>query len=167
MAHPKGLLIERLSKLGVGKPEFRTENTGPAHEPTFRSEVVVAGEIHGTGHGSNKREAERAAAEEALAYLDRNPLALEPLAGDEANENDEYDEAEESGGGFEGPWPMFDDLLAACLEVANRRTDVRLFGPEARVAVRDFALELYKELLEDLGDVVEEDQEEEAEDEEA
>lgn len=163
MAHPKGLLIERLAKLGVGKPEFRTENTGPAHEPTFQSEVLVAGEVQGTGQGSNKREAERAAAEEALAYLDRNPLALEPLARDA--DDDESDDAEGTGGDrFEGPWPMFDDLLAACLEVANRRTDVRLFGPEARVAVRDFALDLYKELLEDLGDVVEEDEDEDEED---
>lgn len=163
MAHPKGLLIERLAKLGVGKPEFRTENTGPAHEPTFQSEVLVAGEVQGTGHGSNKREAERAAAEEALAYLDRNPLALEPLANDDYDE-ESSDTERAAGERFEGPWPMFDDLLAACLEVANRRTDVRLFGPEARVAVRDFALDLYKELLEDLGDVVEEDEDEDEED---
>ena len=34
---------------------------------------------------------------------------------------------------------------------------------EARVAIRDFALDLYKDLLLDLGDVVDEDEEDDEE----
>jgi hypothetical protein len=155
MAHPKGLLMERLKKLGVGKPEFRTANTGPEHQPTFLSDVLVDGEVYGTGQGSNKREAERLAAEEALSFLERNPLELEPREPEPAEHDDRPD------GRFEGPWPVFEHLLATSLEVAHSRTDERLAGDEARAAVREFALELYKELLEDLGDVVEEADEEE------
>ncbi|MEX2534072.1 MAG: putative dsRNA-binding protein [Trueperaceae bacterium] len=218
MAHPKGLLMERLKKLDVGQPEFRTANTGPAHQPTFLSDVLVGGEVYGTGQGNTKREAERLAAEEALAYLDRNPLELESQAAEPAAAStpratgsratgpgatgpgatgsraaagrtktppkadsdstvatstaatsadsgearaqpiaeDVYED-----GGFEGPWPVFEHLLATSLRVANDRTDNRLAGDEAREAVREFALELYKELLEDLGDVVEEPEDEE------
>jgi ribonuclease-3 len=150
MAHPKGLLMERLKKLGLGQPEFRTANTGPDHQPTFLSDVLVAGDVYGTGQGATKREAERLAAEEALAFLERNPV-----------QGVTYDETAAAGdeqAGFEGPWPVFEHLLATSLEVANERTDSRLAGNDARQAVREFALTLYKELLEDLGDVVEEEE---------
>ncbi|MEX2543370.1 MAG: putative dsRNA-binding protein [Trueperaceae bacterium] len=152
MAHPKGLLMERLKKLGIGKPEFRTDNTGPEHQPTFLSDILVDGEVYGTGQGPTKREAERLAAEEALAFLERNPVQGVPAAGNATETLDD--------GGFEGPWPVFEHLLATSLEVANERTDSRLAGSEARDAVREFALSLYKELLQDLGDVVEVDEEE-------
>jgi len=56
---------------------------------------------------------------------------------------------------------MFDDLLAAVLGVAEKRVSSELRGEAARVAVRDFSLQLYKELLSDLGEVVDEDEEEE------
>jgi ribonuclease-3 len=151
MAHPKGLLMERLKKLGQGQPEFRTANTGPEHQPTFLSDVLVDGEVYGTGQGSTKREAERLAAEEALSYLARSPKRAGATG--EAPHGD--GEAE----GFEGPWPVFEHLLATSLQVANQRTDPRLSDHAARGAVREFALTLYKELLEDLGDVVEEDEE--------
>jgi ribonuclease-3 len=154
MAHPKGLLMERLKKLGVGKPEFRTANTGPEHQPTFLTDVLVDGEVYGTGQGSTKREAERLAAEEALAFLERNPLQGLPT--------EEGDGRGPPSDRFEGPWPVFERLLAASLAVANERTDSRLAGDEARQAVREFALELYKEMLEDLGDIVEVDEEVEA-----
>jgi len=70
MAHPKGVLLERAAKLGFERPEFRTEQTGPEHEPQFLSDVIVAGEVLGTGQGGSKRTAESRAAEEALAQLD-------------------------------------------------------------------------------------------------
>src|SRR5690554_80815 len=70
MSHPKGVLIERAQKLGLGKPEFRTEQTGPEHEPRFLSDVLMGGEVLGTGQGGTKRTAEKYAAEEALAALD-------------------------------------------------------------------------------------------------
>lgn len=148
MAHPKGLLMERLKKLGLGKPEFRTVNTGPEHQPTFLTDVIVDGEVSGTGQGSTKREAERLAAEEALGFLENGGRDSAPV---------ETTESAAEPGRFEGPWPVFENLLAASLTVANDRTDARLAGDEAREAVREFALGLYKDLLEDLGDVVEDD----------
>jgi ribonuclease-3 len=192
MAHPKGLLMERLKKQGVS-PEFRTANTGPDHEPTFLTDVVVNGEVLGTGQGGNKREAERLAAEEALAYLDRNPLELETIAPEKGSRSRKSEQkstaksqppaepegakrspktqkspsrteettraAPEAGERFEGPWPIFENLLAGIVEVAGERVDEELKGEEARIAVRDFTLELYKDLLEDLGDIVEEEDE--------
>ena len=66
---------------------------------------------------------------------------------------------------FAGPWPMFDDLLAGVVTVAERRVNADLRGDAALAEIRDFSLRLYKELLADLGEVVEEDEEEEEEDE--
>jgi ribonuclease-3 len=202
-AHPKGVLMERAQKLGMGRPEFRTERTGPEHEPSFLSDVIVDGEVLGTGQGGSKRTAEKNAADEALAALDARETpapAQSPSPGsrkrgrgakaqadrtsaeaatsdtqapsapgrtqprpdapsavvDEAPSDDAEEEAP-----FAGPWPMFDDLLASVLAVAERRVSVELRGEAARVAIRDFSLTLYKELLADLGEVVEEEDEEE------
>ena len=44
VAHPKGVLLERAQKLGVGRPEFKTERAGPEHEPSFLSDVLIDGE---------------------------------------------------------------------------------------------------------------------------
>ncbi len=54
---------------------------------------------------------------------------------------------------FDGPWPMFDDLLAAALQIADRRVPSELKGDAALAAVRDFSLKLYKDLLTDLGEL--------------
>ena len=74
------------------------------------------------------------------------------------NQQDETQEDEMASEEFDGPWPMFDDLLAAVLAVAERRVAADLRGDEAREAIRDFSLTLYKELLGDLGEVVEDDE---------
>ncbi len=171
MAHPKGVLIERLQKSG-DKPEFRTERTGPDHQPTFLSDVVVGGRVLGTGQGGNKRDAERRAAEEALHALEREApdvdgAAVEDAEPDElehegSERDDDADYAEPVAAPldaddelpFEGPWPVFESVLAAALHVAEERVADNLRGLEAREAVRDFTLQLYKELLQDLGDVV-------------
>lgn len=198
-AHPKGVLLERAQKLGMSRPEFRTERTGPEHEPSFLSDVIVDGEVLGTGQGNSKRTAEKNAADEALAALDareaqaaapatrrgkrgraaRSPAPTPapadkaraqtraptmeapepPRASQAVTEPDEGLDALDEGQ-FTGPWPMFDDLLASVLAVAERRVSVELRGDAARVAIRDFSLTLYKELLADLGEVVEEEEEE-------
>ena len=202
-AHPKGVLLERSQKLGMSRPEFRTERTGPEHEPSFLSDVIVDGEVLGTGQGSSKRTAEKNAADEALAALDARETATaapttgrgkrsrtakatatgraapgESRATTQAQAQpqgkrgaeprpatpalaagDEQASEAEDGATFTGPWPMFDDLLASVLAVAERRVSVELRGEAARVAIRDFSLTLYKELLSDLGEVVEEDEE--------
>lgn len=199
MAHPKGVLIERVQKLGLPRPEFHTERTGPEHEPQFSSDAVVDGEVVGSGHGGSKRTAERHAAEAALAELDRraegktatakraksggssrsggrrSAMARQAEAEAHAAEADAPAEESEPPASdheatvaddepFEGPWPMFDDLLAAVIQVAERRVSSELRGEAALVAVRDFGLRLYKELLADLGDVVEEDDAEDEDD---
>ncbi len=199
MAHPKGVLIEQVQKLGLPRPEFRTERTGPEHEPQFASEAVIDGEVLGSGHGGSKRVAERRAAEAALAALDKRAegpapttkdgpgapksrkrrtgkAAQQPEAEaataarptpspDEAIHHPVVDEVEAAEEPFAGPWPMFDDLLASVLQVAERRVSSELRGEAALVAVRDFSLRLYKELLSDLGEVVEEEEADEDEDE--
>lgn len=200
MSHPKGVLIERAQKLGLPKPEFRTEQTGPEHEPRFLSDVLIDGEVLGTGQGGTKRTAETYAAEEALAALEaRQPTdkatgkkaaasskgavdkkgkggkaakakpsresTVEPAAAAGRSRADEEEPvAATQDEGFDGPWPMFDDLLAAVVTVAERRVTSDLRGESARTAIRDFSLDLYKELLLGLGDIV--DDEEDAEEEE-
>jgi hypothetical protein len=150
MAHPKGVLIERLQRSGQNRPEFRSERTGPDHQPTVLSDVLVDGQVLGTGQGANKREAERRAAEEALTALDRGGTVLDSEAPVDVEPEDTFlDDAP-----FEGPWPVFEAVLAASLQVADRRIPDHLRGDEARTAVRDFALSLYKDVLQDLGDVV-------------
>ncbi|HKI56258.1 MAG TPA: putative dsRNA-binding protein [Trueperaceae bacterium] len=169
MAHPKGVLIERLQKAGQARPEFRSERTGPDHQPTFLSDVLVDGQVLGTGQGGSKREAERRAAEEALGALEQGgPAPVENGGADEPYGDqpyaDEMDDAEPYADDaelpFEGPWPVFESVLAGALQVADRRIPDHLRGDEARLAVRDFALALYKDVLQDLGDVVEEEDEE-------
>jgi ribonuclease-3 len=157
MAHPKGVLIERLQRSGQNRPEFRSERTGPDHQPTFLSDVLVDGQVLGTGQGANKREAERRAAEEALAALDRGGVVPES----EASADPEPEEPRLDDAPFEGPWPVFETVLAATLQVADRRIPDHLRGDEARTAVRDFALSLYKDVLQDLGDVVDDGLEDE------
>lgn len=157
MAHPKGVLIERLQRRGH-QPRFETRSEGPDHEPTFESEVVVDGEVLGQGRGQNKRIAERRAAEEALRHLDANGAAdggapTEPAVGSEGVPVE---------GAFEGPWPMFERVLAASLTVAHERVDQRLRGDEAREQIHAFAMRLYKESLEELAEVVEVEEDAEA-----
>lgn len=155
MSHPKGVLIERLQQQGR-QPRFDTRAEGPDHEPTFESDVRVDDDVLGSGSGPTKRAAERRAAEEALKVLDDRPEATPEPAPTEAREAAPTAEDDLP---FEGPWPVFERVLAASLTVAHDRVDGRLRGDEARAAVGAFALRLYKDLLEDLGDVVEVDEE--------
>ena len=170
--HPKNALLERCKRLGLAAPSFNTESTGPAHERTFISDVLLAGEVIGAGQGPTKREAERRAAEEALAHLDRGanePSAvasnkrkkkkgapeLEPIAPEPVPTTAVSASTAET---FEGPWPIFEGVLAACLQIANSRVDPALSGEAALLSVQQLGLQLYKNTLEDLGEVVEVDE---------
>jgi len=180
MAHPKGVLIERLQKEGR-QPRFESRISGPDHEPIFESDVMVDDEVLGRGSGPNKRTAERRAAEEALAALDvpqerpsgrrrgrrakaAPPSQDEPAAPTSASpaENaagpttDELDEGPFDGP-FEGPWPVFETVLATALRVAHDRVAAGMATDEARASIETFALTLYKNMLQDLGEIVEED----------
>ncbi len=151
MRHPKAALVERAQAEGRGKPVFETTRSGPEHEPVFQAEASLDGVVLGHGEGGNKREAERRAAESALVALDRVALDSASVSADDTP--------------FDGPWPMFETVLASALQVANARVPTELRGDAAREAVQAFTLTLYKGMLESLGDVVEDD--EDAEDDEA
>lgn len=171
MAHPKGALIERLQKEGR-QPRFEARTSGPDHEPVFDAEVIVDGDVLGRGRGPNKRTAERRAAEEALAALDAAPAkgasrgrgrrrkadsgdADEAAAPERAPAAAEADDA----GPFEGPWPVFEQVLATSLRIAHDRIAAGLATDDAREAIEAFALDLYKGVLQDLGEVVEVEEE--------
>lgn len=171
MAHPKGVLIERLQKEGR-QPRFESRMSGPDHEPVFDAEVVVDDEVLGRGRGANKRSAERAAAEEALAALDGRrsgrsgrgkkrsskaaptpaPEPDAPPTADAAPRPADDDEP------FDGPWPVFETVLAQSLRIAHDRIAAGLASDDARERIEAFALTLYKNVLRDLGEVVEEDE---------
>ncbi len=152
MTHPKNTLIDLCKSLGLPKPKFQTKRSGPEHDPTFVCDVLIKAEVYGTGQGSNKREAERRASEEALARLEPNkPAPKKPKKSKDAT-SATAEAVEEN---FEGPWPIFAEVLAASLEVANSRVSAELKGSEAVREVQRLALELYKGSLENLGEIIE------------
>ena len=171
MQHPKGILIERAKQLGLGKPSFDTHNTGPEHEPLFESTVTIRGTVYGEGEGGTKRDAERRASEEALAALANttsgNPS---PSATSNARTKNPVSRSETSSSltdlslaemePFNGPWPIFPEVLAASLSVAHARINPTLTGPDVIGEVQALALQLYKGTLEQLGEVVELDEDE-------
>jgi ribonuclease III len=63
--HLQELVIRRHANL----PRYRTIGHGPDHAKRFRAEVYVDDELHGKGEGRSKKEAEQAAAEQALVRL--------------------------------------------------------------------------------------------------
>jgi len=66
----KGDLLEHLQARGLGMPRYEVNNeSGPDHEKTFTVCVFCAGRNMGTGKGSSKKEAEQAAAEQALQKI--------------------------------------------------------------------------------------------------
>lgn len=167
MPHPKSVLIERCQSLGLKKPVFSTSNTGPDHDPTFICDVLINDEVYGTGQATKKGDAEKHASEEALLRLkdskpkkqSRSKKTSAPKSNGRTNprnvlrqETDSYDPE------FEGPWPMFAEVLASCITTANERADKSLTGDKAITEVRHLSLQLYKSILEDLGDVQEIDE---------
>ncbi len=148
MAHAKSSLAETTVRLGLGIPAYSTSGSGPRHDQIFSAEVKVGEEVMGRGIAKTKREAERLAAEEALNALeDREQQA-------------QLDEEPP----FEGPWPIFGQVLSQVIAVAESRVSPRLSGEEARTAIRDFSLSLYKDILGNLGEVVDDDDDDEDDD---
>ena len=65
---PKTLLQEWAQGRGQGLPAYAiVDRSGPDHAPMFRVVVTIDGEAAGEGQGKSKRDAEQAAAAEALA----------------------------------------------------------------------------------------------------
>jgi ribonuclease-3 len=54
---------------GLGQPSYRIEDDGPDHAKVFTAEVVLAGEVRGSGTGRTKKAAEQEAAEIAWRAL--------------------------------------------------------------------------------------------------
>ena len=149
MAHPKSELVERCKDNGLSKPSYSTENTGSEHNTLFISEVSVDGVVIGEGQGKQKRSAEREAAKAGLAYLDETDNRV-----GEEDEEVRVSEPIDLDAPFEGPWPIFPEVLSSSLTIANSRVNVGKTGQEAIDEVRNLTLSLYKEVLENLGEVV-------------
>lgn len=67
----KGNLLEYLQGRGLGMPRYDVlSETGPDHDKTFAVRVFCIGREMGIGRGSSKKEAEQAAAEQALQIID-------------------------------------------------------------------------------------------------
>ncbi|MBD2189055.1 ribonuclease III [Pseudanabaena mucicola] len=71
----KNKLQEFVQANGETKPNYETEQVGgKSHAPEFLSKVYVMGKIYGEGKGSNKKDAEKEAAADALAKLKKRGL---------------------------------------------------------------------------------------------
>lgn len=67
---PKSRLQEYTQRRSGARPEYRLlDATGPDHEKEFRVEVWVDGEVLGAGSGPSRREAETAAAAQAIERI--------------------------------------------------------------------------------------------------
>lgn len=66
----KSTLLEYSQAQGWSIPEYEVvSETGPGHDKTFVIEVLVDSEVMGEGQGKSKKQAEQAAAREALSHL--------------------------------------------------------------------------------------------------
>lgn len=124
----KGDLIARAVTLGLDTPTFDAEASGPPHDRTFRAVVRIGSRLLGQGQGRTKREAERAAAEQALNEL--NAPAQEPSATAPA-----------------GPWPIYAQVLAQSVEAALEFAE----DDDTLADVQAAAARFYRDLLTDLG----------------
>ena len=68
--NPKSVLQEMVQGRGLDPPKYNlVSSEGPDHGPVFTVDVLVDGQVVGTGAGGKKSEAEGAAAQAALATL--------------------------------------------------------------------------------------------------
>ncbi|MDP6102613.1 MAG: putative dsRNA-binding protein, partial [Dehalococcoidia bacterium] len=68
---PKSRLQELAQGMGEGSPVYHTTGeSGPEHLRVFAIEVVVGGQVMGTGSGYRKVDGERIAAQEAIEVLE-------------------------------------------------------------------------------------------------
>ncbi len=84
---PKSRLQEYTQRRSGERPEYRlVDATGPDHEKSFRVEVWVDGRVVGVGGGLSRREAETAAAAQAIEAIrgSREPATRERPSSTEA-----------------------------------------------------------------------------------
>ena len=65
----KTSLQELTAELTLGVPEYRVGEEGPDHAKMFHADVVLQGQVRGSGSGRSKKEAEQGAASTAFAAL--------------------------------------------------------------------------------------------------
>jgi ribonuclease-3 len=65
----KTSLQELTAELALGVPEYRVGEEGPDHAKMFHADVVLQGQVRGSGSGRSKKEAEQGAASTAFAAL--------------------------------------------------------------------------------------------------
>lgn len=65
--------LQELTARAGHRPEYQVEGTGPDHDRRFSAAVFVDGAACGSGEGRSKKEAEQAAASEALRGLTQDP----------------------------------------------------------------------------------------------
>lgn len=72
----KTALQELTALRGLGVPDYLVTNSGPDHAKSFTARAVIAGQVHGHGEGTSKKEAEQEAAEQAWRDLMAPPAVL-------------------------------------------------------------------------------------------
>jgi len=71
----KSTLLEYAQARSLGIPRYSViREEGPEHERRFTIEVSIGSQSYGSGFGKSKKEAEQAAAAQALEYLQLNPI---------------------------------------------------------------------------------------------
>ncbi len=135
----KGKLIDFLAQNHMEKVKFTSKTIGPAHKPTFETKVIFNSQEIAKAKASTKRQAEHKAAEIAIKFIQQLELS---------NNQDIDDE-------FMGPWPVFPQILVKCLEIANEHQNKKANNRLEQIQTN--TLKLYKGLLADLGEVVEDD----------
>lgn len=82
LGDPKNRLQELCAQLGHAAPFYELSERGPDHAKSFHAEALVAGRRVGSGDGRSKKDAERQAAEAALATLSSPDGVLEASSRD-------------------------------------------------------------------------------------
>ena len=85
----KTSLQEITSRHGLGAPEYSVTEDGPEHAKWFEAQVVVGGDVLGTGSGRTKKVAEQEAA--ALAWTSIRDTHEGPVVGPEEEPRPEGD----------------------------------------------------------------------------
>ena len=161
MTHPKSALNAYCQSKNLPLPKFETRGTGTEDDPLFISDVSLNGELLATGQGRSKREAEKVAAELALELLKRThgePQAKnrkrrrKPRSGGgEGERNAAEPEAAPPAEAASAGWPVYPEVLAEALRIADARLPQSLKGRDVREELARFAGDVYKALLEELG----------------
>lgn len=89
-ADHKSRLQELAAHRFASAPRYEVEATGPDHARTFYVTVTIDGEAHGTGVGRSKKQAEQAAARDAVDSLGTTATADDVSA--DADEDDDLRE---------------------------------------------------------------------------